>query len=544
MRHFVFGGRFGDVCHAIPAAYEHFKRTGERVRFTSSQEFASILEGCSYIEAHAAPVAWQKINDIVAYAKAKHGADDFSVCACYGHDYSPGYQCFSFLRDSWRLSRCPAPPETVPLIFDRRSPEREQRLLEKHVKSSKPFILVSTFGKSSPFNYAHNVHEDIRNARPDCEIVDMNYVKAERVYDLLGLFEKAVALVTIDTLHLHLSAAVPGLPVFALVCDGHTRWNRTDWRPQQVWRSTYALYPNRREQFKKALVSMKATPTIRHIFSYVEQCSEDTKRRMKVAQDSWQAEAQWAGNWKIQPVKNSDLGRVMTEDGDLPFVKDLIAFAVPPDALDTDIISFSNADVGCVHGITSQVLDSLAECGAAFTHRFDVVGRPIQKPILLESEVVNSCKWYPGSDWFFFTVGFWRRHHEEFPDMVIGREFWDCVMRQLIKKHGGREIGTAVWHEKHASKWDSPGNRENLAGNKHNRRLGTKFFAENGSNDQDPFRNTWNVRPGTTVTADPLAMRNLQASGVRKHRPNLVFPRRIGYTGTAQTAIKFKKLFK
>ena len=52
-----------------------------------------------------------------------------------------------------------------------------------------------------------------------CRIVDLCDVRASRIYDLLGLFERASLLITGDTYALHLATAVPRLPVIALVND-------------------------------------------------------------------------------------------------------------------------------------------------------------------------------------------------------------------------------------------------------------------------------------------------------------------------------------
>jgi len=257
VRHFVFGGRFGDVCHSIPAAFEYWTRTGEKPRFTVASEFASILDGCSYLQPVSAPVPWQRINDIVAYSKSLYPNDEYVVMACYGLNYSPGYKNHSYLRESWRLSQCPFPPETVPLIFDQRDAVREETLYSVHTQhlKFKNYIAVSTTGKSSPFNHTPTLLADIQQACPDVGIVDVGAVRATKVYDVLTLLERAEALVTIDTLHLHLSAAVPDLPVFALVCDGPSLWNRTDWRPQQVWRASYSEYLSLRASFRSALSS-------------------------------------------------------------------------------------------------------------------------------------------------------------------------------------------------------------------------------------------------------------------------------------------------
>lgn len=529
MKHFIFNGRFGDIIHSLPAVYEYYRRTGERVRFTAAAEFATVLDGCSYIDPIAAPVPWVNIVDIEQYARHLCPGDDFTVMACYGKDYSCGYRNHSYLRDSWRLSGCPTPPETQPLVFDRRSPEREREMLEMAgIEPGSRYILVACEGKSSPFMHRNALLQDVRQARPDCRVIDISGVRAHRVYDILALFEHAEALVTIDTMHLHLAAAVPSLPVYALICDGPTRWNRTNWRPQQVWRCVYGEYERFRDGLKSALCRHDSTsmPTVHHVWSRPESVSLETQRRMNLALDSWQREADWAKNWRIVPVLDSELPR-RHEDGGLPYVKDLLD-RVARNAADEDILSISNADVGCIHGITGYAMDAVRSKGAAFAHRFDSY-QQITECLSSEAQLA-ALRWYPGSDWFWMTKRWWVDHRDEFPDMVLGREFWDCVLRQLIKKHGGDEVHRAVWHEKHPSLWDRPENRQNLPGNQHNRALATRWFAENHSDDRDPYRNTWNVQPGVTNSIDPMANQSLRQTVVPQHHPNIVRPIRLEFS--------------
>jgi len=95
-----------------------------------------------------------------------------------------------------------------------------------------------------------------------------------------------------------------------------------------------------------------------------------------------------------------------------------------------------------------------------------------------------------------------------------------------MKKHGTREIMNAVWHEKHVSVWEQPGNRQNLPGNQHNRALAMQFFVANHSDAQDPYRSTWNIQPGTTQQVTPVTS---AIDSTRRAQPNLVFPRRLEF---------------
>jgi hypothetical protein len=526
MKHFVFNGRYGDIIHSLPAVWEYTQRTGETARMTVAAEFAHLIEGCSYIEGHAAQAPWVDINAITGQARRAFPNDDFCVMACYGKDYSSGYDCHSFLRQSWKLSGCPRPPETQPLVFDQRSKQREHELLANcGLNQNQKFILVSIAGKSSPFPHGQQLLADVKAARPDCQVIDLSAIKAQRVYDLLCLFEHAEALVTIDTMHLHLSAAVPTLPVFAFICNGPTRWNRSDWRPQQWWRCLYAEYQDRREQFKTALQSKTtSTPKIHHVWSSYQPSNPETQRRMADASASWAHEAAWAENWWFTGITKAETLRCMPADSELLYVHDILDHAAEGMA-PNDIISFSNADVGCIRGITGYVLDACREHGCAFAHRWDA--DRINTPITTEHEIGANLRWYPGSDWFWMTAKWWREHKAEMPDMVIGREYWDCVLRQIMKRYGAREIAKSIWHEKHPSLWDRPGNRQTLPGNVHNRTLANRWFAENKSNDLDPYRNTWNMQPGTT-RINP-EQENRQSSRGVETLHNIVLPLRLEF---------------
>ena len=267
-------------------------------------------------------------------------------------------------------------------------------------------------------------------------------------------------------------------------------------------------------------------PTIHHVWSHNPRSCPDALRRQEVAQSSWHREQLWARNWRLWPAEDKELSRRLDADRGLPYVRDLIGHAMDRGGgFDSDIISFSNSDVGCIHGITGYVLDHVRKDGCAFAHRYDA-GR-LEKPIGCEADVRN-LQWYPGSDWFWFSREWWERHGPDMPDMVIGREYWDAVLRQIMKRSGGSAIPFSIWHEKHASEWERPGLRDTLPGNQHNRAMAVQWFARNGSDANDPYRSTWNVVPGVTVQSDPNAY--TATDRLRRHSPSrLVLPIRLEF---------------
>jgi hypothetical protein len=79
-----------------------------------------------------------------------------------------------------------------------------------------------------------------------------------------------------------------------------------------------------------------------------------------------------------------------------------------------------------------------------------------------------------------------------FPDMLMGRESWDNVMRNLMRRNAhvtGCELEHAIWHEWHDSYWivnrTSPGNA-------HNRRLMSDWLGKYGGMEED-----WRIKNPT-----------------------------------------------
>jgi len=145
--------------------------------------------------------------------------------------------------------------ESEPLVFDKRNRQREHDLCGA-LEDGRPMILVGLKGKSSPFKDAAALFDLIWHEFSDqYNVVDLSEVKAERIYDLLGLYDNAAALVSIDTVHLHLSRASQ-VPVFALARDDPERWHGTPQFERFAW---YCRYGQVMEQAGELVEALKDT---------------------------------------------------------------------------------------------------------------------------------------------------------------------------------------------------------------------------------------------------------------------------------------------
>ena len=199
----------------------------------------------------------------------------------------------------------------------------------------------------------------------------------------------------------------------------------------------------------------------------------DRGRQIDTALVSWVNEYA-NGDWRrhVYGADENEFG--------VPFVKDVINQAIKMRGFTrSDIVAYTNADVCCTPGITGKILHHCRKNGAAFTHRYDFVA--IAQPFISDSMLRNG-KFYPGSDAFFFTVDWWREHEAEFPNMLVGREKVDEVLRQLIKLHGGQEIPKCIYHQVHANNWFQ---RPNDSGNIHNLKLAKEWRERTGLPEND-----------------------------------------------------------
>jgi hypothetical protein len=492
-------GRVGDILNVLPLCLRDFTQTGIRPVLMVAEPYAPLLDGVTYVE----PLIWEgEFEDLdLAFAVAVKVAAERDLAVVPTQIYARRLwieeTCSSFLRDSWGRTPAAPPWGSLPLVFDRRDETREthvKRQLLKRASPGKPYIVLAMTGTSSPFPFYSELSAYLRNKlSKDFDLVDVSGYIAPRFFDLLTLLQGAHSLLAIDSAVLHLAAAVPKLPVVALITREPSPWHGSAWRPQQVARFFYDESPENCRDIANALIARDVTPRrIFHVSTMAAAPDDETRRRVEFARATWARERMAYPQWVECPFEDEDAFRTSANLGDdrpMPFLSDVIEHANKGTA--QDVIAFTNSDVSFVPGISGWILDRMARQECAFTHRRDFAR--LTTELNSEAEAARG-EWYAGSDAFFFTVGWWRRHRGELPDLVLGREQSDEVLRQLIKRHGGLEIPNAIYHEKHASFWEAEGTRN--AGNKHNRRLARRWFMRHGYGPNDWL---WWALPGGTA---------------------------------------------
>jgi len=228
MKKFCIAGRYGDILIAMPALRHIYETTGEKPKVLTSSKFGNVFDGVSYVDCE---VVQNDLGEENGDLLNRAVAGDYKIlrwwmCGSADKDLPMGDSEVTFRGKSWALNfsiwpnyhtsiwaRTGVPIELMkhlPLVFDKRDSEREQRLVnsvQKKNKKNLPVLLYNFSGHSSPFAAAPEVMEEIHRWSGKFHLVDISSFKCERIYDLLGLFDVSKILITIDTSTLHLSSA-------------------------------------------------------------------------------------------------------------------------------------------------------------------------------------------------------------------------------------------------------------------------------------------------------------------------------------------------
>lgn len=203
-------GRYGDIMNALPIAHE-LSKSGEKPKFCCSQQFWEVLDGCSYVQPVVWGIEYMQLPTAIKYTAGHNPI----VCQSYRHPDST-HQTDSYQKESYRHAGWLDRFYKIPLVFDKRSPEREAALASKVPDKA---ILFAGTSISSPFPPAPAVLAALRREFGEDRVIDLSTIKASRVYDLLGVYEKSALIVTTDTMHIHLSRACQ-TPVVAMINNG------------------------------------------------------------------------------------------------------------------------------------------------------------------------------------------------------------------------------------------------------------------------------------------------------------------------------------
>lgn len=453
-------GRFGDIINILPLMLEEFHERGTKTKLMVAGEFASVLDGVSYVE----PVIFN--GYVGELDKAMEQARKIDPAARCSQVYMPGKKFprteDSFARDSWARLGKNHKWESLPLVFDRRSRSREEQIAALH-DWSKPVVLLSLGGESFKFERAQEVRDFVKlqSEKLGFTVIDITDFRAPRIFDLLGLFDRATCLITTDTATQHLACA-SSVPVIAFRVG--QPWVASPRRANHILNRRYTDFEMRELKFALTNVVKKSGGSIIHVYP-VEEHGAEISSREAMARLSFNNALVLPGQGMSDGLEIGDFQRdsmsALGDDRATIYMVDILKNALERARNPDDIILYTNGDVGFSDTAIRDIRALVKLKGACYGYRFD--HHRIDTSMDHLATVSADC--HGGLDVFAFSKRWLDTHGGKLPDMLLGRSGWDLVYRDVVKKTGGGEVYGAVWHENHAAWWkqnfNSPGNAFN-----------------------------------------------------------------------------------
>lgn len=254
MRVLIALGKNGDVLSALPIAHHHFVTDKKKPVMIVSKEYAHLLDRVPFVEAEVYPGPWTDLAGALKYAKRKY--QKVSVLSTFGANYPVEHRCSSFQLEAY---------ERAGMLKQWGRLKLDGLARGEPVKFPKSTILFADHSQSSPFLQKDDLFKLLKEQFPKHDILRLSEYRVPHLFDFLDWYEAAQALVTVETSHLHLSAATK-TPVFALATDKPSRWNGSAWSKRFAFFCRYSEYDSRKveliEAIKDALAGKKRAEVV------------------------------------------------------------------------------------------------------------------------------------------------------------------------------------------------------------------------------------------------------------------------------------------
>ena len=494
-------GRFGDIINILPVARLIAERWGKPA-FMVNREFASILDGVSYVSPHIFEQNYSQVNQAIALASAKYPL--VINAQLWGRGIVLVKKTKAFNLESWQIAGFETEFHNSSLlpVFDRRNLAQEAAIFNK-LSNGKPMLLIKVHGaKSAPYRNGNKLEELLRKRfESEYQVVELTSVQPAHAYDLLGLMDRARLLVTIDTMTLHLAAA-SGIPVVALVnsdpwvssiprcnCVAKINYTEANPYPEKVVQLTECALQASTHRAMPGIAEIN--PPVRKLFHAVERHDGPRDQRKELAIKTWDAIYQ-KGVIPCHYTKYKRSARNIGDPRDLPYLKDVLEFAMNQ-AADDDIIFFTNDDNALHPNLAEALRFHVSVYGPCSSQR-----RELREPIPSFSTPLSKLSKlgedHIGRDLFAFTKSWLIRNFEKIPDYILGASDWDWGLLSLIRLdygvittrknievpiHPAELQNGYVFHQFHPPHWLRPNNETGAASQKHNRLLFKTWAATN-----------------------------------------------------------------
>lgn len=242
---FLITGKAGDIAN-VGALIQHHSLPGHKSDLIVSSQYKDIANALANVRPHFWPGDWQDLKSAMLWAKQRFNNP---IClSVFGKDFPVEHRTPSFTTDQWERGGAADLWDTLPLVIN-------------HNGTGAPVdyktILYADHSESSPFRFKNEMAALLSERFPDYRVVRLSEVRLGNPVDFLSWYDRAALLVSIETMHLHLSRA-SRVPTVALVADQPSRWNGTAWQKRFAAHVRYVNWQDRKEELVRAIENVFA----------------------------------------------------------------------------------------------------------------------------------------------------------------------------------------------------------------------------------------------------------------------------------------------
>lgn len=420
-------GKFGDCINILPFAYMMSKKYGQ-IDWAVGKKWYPLLEGATYVKAHALECT----DDHLPIVLRQNPNRELWITQAWKNP-DTSIQTDSFAKEQWRYVGALDERGRWPLIFDNRNPEREQKLVQQWIKKGCKNVLVATSSVSTPYRHARRLFFDLEISlnKIGVNVILLDEIEAERLYDLIALYDAADLLVTIDTCHVHLARASQCPVIFLrndLAITGPAGWHGATPPPQTIATWGYNQLGDD--------ISPVITAARNHLARHYESIAVVLQTYSKTHCDRHK-----------RSMATHPEGTIYSEHDYPPTTKELLQEGLNQHK---DIVVFTHDDVTFLPFTLNKI--------RAHANKFDFgCSRRPSSPTHIGREI------------FWFTDDFLRRNWEKLPnpywsvqkpDLIFAR--WMRSLRgipttthNLIYDFPPVEVPDVIFHEEHESHWSN-----------------------------------------------------------------------------------------
>ncbi len=199
----------------------------------------------------------------------------------------------------------------------------------------------------------------------------------------------------------------------------------------------------------------------------------ETAFRENLARHSWML-VEGADKIQRHGLRLEDLPRRFKDnDREMAFIKDIISSGAQAcyddESGEPAYLLLSNADTCLAPNLLKRVIPVL-ETGIPCIHGPRRDFARLSQPLTI-AEIETGFE-YVGTDIFVIRPDWWESHKAQFPDMILGAEIWDHILRGMMRLEGLPSMSNLCYHAHHTQRWSRPENRNGLASNRHSVSLG------------------------------------------------------------------------